>query len=743
MLPLTAEPSPSSPSRSRSRARVPPPRCLTDDAVALTAAVHEAVAGIQQALLWGLDVDDCRGLALDSFIELTGSARGAFAHIVDEPGGDAPALRIDLDRCTKAHVDLEGDSSSARDTFAALALPHARRATSARAPLIVRLPRRAGQAAVRASSTFANATADEPGWLLVLPVPAGDAPSSVVLLVRGTNAYSEAMAAGVEPLLRLTAHVDTWAREVEARRATERELERERRRLALALQASTVGVFEFDAGSGALQWDARLWSMHGMSSPAQSWTIGEWSSLLHPDDAHRVIDDLMASVEQHRPLETQYRIVRADGEVRHIRSNGQIFEHGAGRSVMVGASIDVTADVRLQQELDAERAHAEAATRAKSQFLATMSHEIRTPMNGVLGMLELLLRSGLTPEQQDRATTAHASAECLLRILNDILDLSKLESHQVSIESIPFEPARVIADTVALLVPRAGEKHLHLHHEIDADIPHWICGDPMRLRQVVLNLTGNAIKFTAEGGVTVRARLEPGAAHPPHLRVEITDTGEGIPIDAQSRLFQHFVQADSSTSRRFGGTGLGLAISRQLVELMGGRIGLTSASGQGSTFWFVVPAIATTPAEPRAGTSRVVKVPPAPVAVAPLRILAVDDNAVNRRLVQAFLSPGKHAVRAVEGGHEALAALASESFDVVLLDVQMPVMDGPTCLRRIRTSGGPMGDVPVIAVTANAMAGDRERYLAEGFTDYVSKPMTMRSLAEAIARATSSRRLLA
>ncbi len=690
----------------------------------IAAAVHEAVAGVQQALLWGLDAAECRGLALDAFLELTDSQWAGLAECGVHGSG---SLHVGLHRRPPGHRRATASDSPTAELMAC-AVAAAAESLAAREPVTVPVPASSRERLAHDDGSF------DPEWLVVMPIPGGSDPACAVILARRGATYGDGLAIGLDPLLRLTAQVDTWVREVEARRRTERELEQERRRLRLALSASAVGVFEFDPASRTFHWDDRLWEMHGLVRRDGRWTFDDWAELLHPEDARGAVDHVLAAVAQRQPLQAQYRIVRGDGEVRHVRANAQVFDQD-GSPRMVGVNIDVTTDVRHQQELAAERAQAEAATRAKSQFLATMSHEIRTPMNGVIGMLESLLRSGLTPEQQERAGIAHASAECLLHILNDILDLSRLESQQVAIESLPFEPARVIAGTVALLMPRAAEKRLHLLQEIDAGIPAWITGDAMRLRQVLLNLIGNAVKFTTEGHVSVRARLDHDGPRP-MLRVEVSDTGEGIQPDAQGRLFDRFVQADSSTSRRFGGSGLGLAISRQLVELMGGRIGLHSVPRQGSTFWFVIPIVKALPKVPSSSV-----VPPSGAArpsepPAPLRILAVDDNAVNRRVVQAFLAPVRHRVRLVEGGTEALEALAAEPFDVVLLDVQMPIMDGPTCLRHIRSLDPPLRDIPVIAVTANAMAGDRERYLAQGFSDYVSKPMTMQSLAEAIARVT-------
>ncbi|HTV00264.1 MAG TPA: ATP-binding protein, partial [Luteitalea sp.] len=357
--------------------------------------------------------------------------------------------------------------------------------------------------------------------------------------------------------------------------------------------------------------------------------------------------------------------------------------------------------------------------------------EIRTPMNGVLGMLELLLQGDLAEAQHECARMAHGSAEALLHLLNDILDLSKLEAHQVRLESLPFEPARLIDETLALMRPRTREKGLTLAADIEGTVPAWLQADPTRLRQVLLNLMGNAVKFTDNGSVTVAVRYAEGT--PGVLRVEVRDTGEGISPETQARLFQRFAQADSSTSRRFGGTGLGLAICSELVGLMGGDIGVHSVVGEGSTFWFDVPAAPSTP---------VVVAPVAPAALASvlprLKILAAEDHVVNQRLLRAFLAPGRHDVHVVGSGIDALAALDADTFDVVLMDIQMPGMDGVECVQAIRTRATADRDIPVVALTANAMAGDRERYLADGFTDYVSKPVTMQALTDALWRVTAT-----
>jgi len=383
----------------------------------------------------------------------------------------------------------------------------------------------------------------------------------------------------------------------------------------------------------------------------------------------------------------------------------------------------------LNADLEHARREAEAANRAKSAFLATMSHEIRTPMNGVLGMLEVTLRQRIDETMRDHLTLARDSAMNLLTILNDILDYSKLEAGQLQLERMSFSPRAVADEIASMLTSSIMQKKVRLDVSIDTLVPAWIMGDPTRFRQILLNLASNAVKFTDAGSIAIRIGYVDGAT--PHiLRVEVRDTGIGIPEDIRAKLFHRFSQADASTTRRFGGTGLGLAISRELVACMGGEIGVDSTVGEGSTFWFEIPT------EP--GAEPEVKATGRPVATsgARLRILVAEDNAVNQKVLRTLLSGQGHDLHFVSDGSQAVDAARDGAFDLVLMDVSMPVMDGPTATRHIRALPNAAARVPIIALTANAMAGDRETYIAAGMNDYVSKPVNLDLLLAAIARQT-------
>ncbi len=519
----------------------------------------------------------------------------------------------------------------------------------------------------------------------------------------------------------------------------EAQLDRLSRRLELALAASRVGVWDYNIATEELVWDDRMKELYDIAAKEGPCEYADWRDRLHPEDLYRAESEFSYAIDISGQYNSEYRLLLRDGEVRHIRAIGAVYSGGDGTRRIVGVNWDVTADVIRQEELNAKRLEAESATIAKSQFLATMSHEIRTPMSGVLGMLDLLLNSPLAPEQRSRAELARTSAQSLLSILNDILDFSKLEADQVVMAEENVAIAPLVDEVAALMSAGAQQKGIALTCRIAPSVPGVIVTDGGRLRQVLINLVSNAVKFTERGRIDIRVDYVPTGPDG-RLEVEVEDTGVGIPRSARAQLFQRFMQADSSPTRRSGGTGLGLAISRQLVERMGGRIEVDSTEGEGSVFRFSIRT--------RPGTDTVAPAPapaPAPArtpapwsARSGLRILLAEDNATNQLIVQAFVGMAGHSVTVVENGRAAVEAVRCGDFDLVLMDVQMPEMDGPTAALAIRALPGPVSAIPIIALTANAMTGDREKYLAAGMSDYVSKPVDMTTLHAAIARATGT-----
>jgi signal transduction histidine kinase/DNA-binding NarL/FixJ family response regulator len=389
----------------------------------------------------------------------------------------------------------------------------------------------------------------------------------------------------------------------------------------------------------------------------------------------------------------------------------------------------------VNEDLRSARDAANTANRIKSEFLASMSHEIRTPMNGVIGMVYLLKNSSLTVEQRDKLLTLESSAKGLLTLLDDILDISKIEAGRFDLNVAPFSMADLIGDLVALWRPSALSKDLTLTYEIDADVPPVLVGDAARIGQVLANFLGNAVKFTHQGGIVLKVAATPIQDRLYAVTIAVRDTGIGIGRDVQRRLFQKFTQADTSMTRRYGGTGLGLAICREITHLMRGDVGVDSEPGKGSTFWMrldlvVADSLPRPSDEMRAGDRSLLE----QNGIRPLTLLVAEDNVINQKVICAMLEAVGHRTELAADGTEAVSAVQRHRFDAVLMDVQMPKMDGIMATREIRALGGAHTDLPIIALTANAMAGDRERYLAAGMNAYVSKPIDPDLLSLALRR---------
>ncbi len=497
--------------------------------------------------------------------------------------------------------------------------------------------------------------------------------------------------------------------------------------LEVALDAAGLGFWDLDPATGEFSCDPRARALLGLPDGPKH-ARADWLERVDPADQAAALRFGQEALASGRPRMVEYRVVTHEGETRWIEDCAQAFTAPDGTHRLIGLMRDITRRHVATEELGARRSRAQEAAEEKGRFLAVMSHEIRTPMTGILGMLELLAEDPESEKRTERLGIARRSARSLMAILDDILAFSRLEAGKFELRPEPTRPRRLVSEIMALMAPRAGAKGIALRWTIAPETPEWVLADANRARQVLLNIVSNAIKFTETGQVVTRVYpLRSDTSDTMTLRFDVEDTGAGIAPEMLHRVFESFVRDESGEE----GTGLGLAIAKHLTQLMGGTIEMASTVGTGTRVRLDIPvgAVQAAPEDTREA---------APEPPGPMRILVAEDNSTNQYLLRALLEREGHHVTMVSDGTEAVRAAKAGGFDVVLMDVQMPIMDGTAATREIRAAKSACADIPIIALTANALAGDKQIYLAAGMNDYVPKPIEFDALNRVLARVSNA-----